>query len=192
MPIRLTGNLKSNSSNLLSYLEAQNKDITAATQTLLTGVRLRLRRRINKYWKNVFCTEGNCNYFKTIIAVPPGIANVSKDQVICEGSLVTLSCNATGRPTPTITWRKVEDNGTDSAPLLPVVDGKYVLSNIQQSANGTYRCTANNRVGVPANRTASVKVECKSSFLYSCDFNFQTSWCCIGNTAVYDVSYTDV
>lgn len=124
--------------------------------------------------------------------MPPGIANVSKDQVICEGSLVTLSCNATGRPTPTITWTKVEDNGTDSAPLLPVLDGKHVLSNIQQSANGTYRCTADNRVGVPANRTASVKVECKSSFLYSCDFNFQTSWCCIGNTSVYDVSYCHI
>ena len=73
--------------------------------------------------------------------MPPGIANVSNDQVVCEGSLVTLSCSATGRPTPTITWTKVEDNGTDSAPLLPVVDRKYVLSNIQRSANGTYRCT---------------------------------------------------
>ena len=95
--------------------------------------------------------------------------------MVCEGSLVTLSCNATGRPTPTITWTKVEDNGTDGAPLLPVVDGKHVLSNIQRSANGTYRCTADNRVAVPVNRTVSVKVECKSSFLYSCDFNFQTS-----------------
>ena len=107
--------------------------------------------------------------------MPSGIAYVSKDQVICEGSLVTLSCNATGKPTPTITWTKVEDNGTDSAPLLTVVDGIYVLSNIQRSANGTYRCTADNGVGDPVNRTVSVKVECKSSFLYSYDFNFQIS-----------------
>ena len=107
--------------------------------------------------------------------MPPEIANVSNDQVVCEGSLVTLSCNATGRPTPTITWTKVEDNGKDSAPLLPVVDGKYVLSNIQRTANGTYRCTAHNGVGTPVNHTVSVKVECKLFFLYSCDFNFQTS-----------------
>ena len=93
-----------------------------------------------------------------IFAVPPGIANASNDQVVCEGSLVTLSCNALGTPTPTITWTKVEDNGTDSVPLLTVVDGKYVLSNIQRSANGTYRCTADNGVGVPVNRTVSVKV----------------------------------
>ena len=107
--------------------------------------------------------------------MPPGIANVSNDQVVCEGFLVTLSCNATGRPTPTINWTKVEGNGEDSAPLLPVVDGKYVLSNIQRCANGTYRCTAHNGVGIPVNHTVSVKVDCKSSFLYSCDFNFQTS-----------------
>ena len=107
--------------------------------------------------------------------MPPGIANVGNDQVVFEGSLVTLSCNATGRPTPTITWTKVEDHGTDSAPLLPVVDGIYVLSNIKRSANGTYRCTAHNGVGTPVNHTVSVNVECKLSFLYSCDFNFQTS-----------------
>ena len=156
-------------------MKAQNKKTSAATQTLLTRFRLRLPRRINKYWRNVFCTEGNCNYLKTFFVVPPGIAGVNKDQVVCEGSLVTLSCNATGRPTPTITWTKVKDNGTDSAPLLPVVYGKYVLSNIQRSSNETYRCTADNGVGVPVNRTVSVKVECKSSFLYCCDFNFQTS-----------------
>ena len=106
--------------------------------------------------------------------MPPGIAYVSYDQAVCEGSLVTLVCNATGRPTPHITWTKVEDNGIDNAPLLPVVDGKYNLSNILRSANGTYRCTADNGVGTPDNRTVSVKVKCKSSFLYSCDFNLQT------------------
>ena len=107
--------------------------------------------------------------------MPPGIANVSNDRVVCEGSLVTLSCNATGKPTPNITWRKVEDNGTDGAALFPVVEGKHLLNNIQRSANGTYRCTADNGVGVPVNRTVSVKVECKSSFLYSYDFNFHIS-----------------
>lgn len=98
--------------------------------------------------------------------MPPGIANVSNDQVACEGSLVTLSCNATGKPTPNISWTKVEDNGTDSAPLLPAMDGKYVMSNIQRSVNGTYRCTADNGVGAPVNRTVRVKVECKSRTFY--------------------------
>ena len=99
---------------------------------------------------------------------------------------MTLSCNATGKPTPTITWTKVEDNGTDGAPLFPVVEGKHLLSNIQRSANGTYRCTADNGVGVPVNRTVSVKVECKSSFLYSYDYNFQISMTLYRYTSVND------
>ena len=40
--IRLKGKSKRFSSNLLSPLGAQNKDIGAASQTLLTGNRLRL------------------------------------------------------------------------------------------------------------------------------------------------------
>lgn len=92
--------------------------------------------------------------------VPPEIRNVSSNQDICEGSLVTLSCNATGKPTPSITWTRVEANGSDSAPL-PAVDGTYLINNITRSSNGTmYRCTAENGVGT-VNRTVQVAVRCK-------------------------------
>ncbi|CAH3026735.1 unnamed protein product, partial [Porites evermanni] len=93
--------------------------------------------------------------------LPPGIANVSNDQVVCEGSLIFLSCNATGIPPPNITWTRVEDDGTDSEPLLPVVDGKYATSNIQRNTNRTYRCTADNGVGAPFNRTVRLEAQCK-------------------------------
>ena len=52
LPIRLRGNLKHISGNALSSLGegrgggGENKDISVASQTLLTGVRLRLRRRL--------------------------------------------------------------------------------------------------------------------------------------------------
>ena len=93
--------------------------------------------------------------------MPPGIANVSNDQVVCEGSLIFLSCNATGIPPPNITWTRVKDDGTDSEPLLPVVKGKYATSNIQRNTNRTYRCTADNGVGAPFNRTVRVEAQCK-------------------------------
>lgn len=96
-----------------------------------------------------------------LFPVPPGIANVSNDQVVCEGSLIFLSCNATGIPPPNITWTRVEDDGTDSEPLLPVVDGKYATSNIQRNTNRTYRCTADNGVGAPFNRTVRPEAQCK-------------------------------
>ena len=45
-PIKLKGNSTRTSGNLLSLLGAQNKDVVAASQTLLTEVRLRLLRRL--------------------------------------------------------------------------------------------------------------------------------------------------
>ena len=45
-PIKLKGNSTRTSGNLLSLLGAQNKDVAAASQTLLTEVRLRLLRRL--------------------------------------------------------------------------------------------------------------------------------------------------
>ena len=74
--------------------------------------------------------------------------------------MVTLYCNATGKPAPNINWTRVWENGTDSE-QLPVVDGSYVMSNIKRSSSGTYRCTAYNGVGNPVNRTVKVIVRCK-------------------------------
>ena len=85
---------------------------------------------------------------------------MSNNQDVCEGSMFTLNCNATGKPTPNITWTRVWENGTDSE-QLQVVDGNYVMSNIKRSSNGTYRCTAYNGVGDPVNRTVEVIVGCK-------------------------------
>ena len=71
--------------------------------------------------------------------------------------MVTLSCNATGKPIPNITWTRVWENGTDSGEL-PSMDGFYVISNACKSSDGTYRCKASNGVGHPANQTTEVIV----------------------------------
>ena len=94
-----------------------------------------------------------------LFTVPSGV-DVSKNQSVCEGATVTLSCNATGKPIPTITWTRVWENGSDSGEL-PSVNGLYVISNITKSSNGTYRCTASNQVGDPANKMTDVTVESK-------------------------------
>ena len=88
------------------------------------------------------------------------IVYVSNDQDVCDGSTVTLGCNATGKPVSNITWTRVWENGTDSEEL-PAVHGYYVIRNISRSSNGTYRCTAYNGVGDPVNRTVKVTVRCK-------------------------------
>ena len=82
------------------------------------------------------------------------------DQYVCVGSMVTLSCKATGKPIPNITWTRVWGNGTDSGEL-PSMDGFYVISNTNRSSNGTYRCSASNGIGNPANQTTEVIVGSK-------------------------------
>ena len=47
-PIRLKGILKPTSSKLLSLLEAQNKDLSAASQRLLIRVTLHLQHTLNE------------------------------------------------------------------------------------------------------------------------------------------------
>jgi len=51
LPLRLKGNSKRISGNLLSLLEAQNKDIGATSKTLLAGVKLRLQ--VHRLVKNL-------------------------------------------------------------------------------------------------------------------------------------------
>ena len=82
------------------------------------------------------------------------------DQYVCVGFVVTLSCKATGKPIPNVTWTRVWENGTDSGELLSM-DGFYVISNTSRSSNGTYRCTAFNGIGDPANQTTEVIVGSK-------------------------------
>ena len=48
LPIKMKGNSKRTSGNSLSPLGAQNKDIGAASRTLLTEVKLHLRRRLSR------------------------------------------------------------------------------------------------------------------------------------------------
>ena len=74
--------------------------------------------------------------------------------------MVTLSCNTTGKPIPSITWTRVWENGADSGEL-PSMDGIYVISNASRSSHGTYRCTVSNGVGTPANQTTEVTVASK-------------------------------
>uniref|UniRef100_A0A3B4BD97 Ig-like domain-containing protein n=1 Tax=Periophthalmus magnuspinnatus TaxID=409849 RepID=A0A3B4BD97_9GOBI len=51
-----------------------------------------------------------------IVQVPASIYKVSEDVIVNEGSNVTLSCLASGRPDPIITWRLLNPSG-ESQPI---------------------------------------------------------------------------
>ena len=68
---------------------------------------------------------------------------------------VTLFCNATGRPTASLSWIRVSDETT-------VASGNTLLiQTADRTDRGEYRCEANNGVGNAASKTAYLDVQCK-------------------------------
>jgi len=70
----------------------------------------------------------------------------SSDQAADQGDDIELTCNATGKPTPTIEWSRL------GGALLPIGQEKLQSSilpiiNIQPRHRGIYRCIAANSVG---------------------------------------------
>ena len=93
------------------------------------------------------------------ILVAPSVYVSTSALVTKEGSNVSLSCNASGKPEPSISWTRV-----GSSKVLSVSPS---LTIVNVSRPGTpenmiqYQCTASNGVGTPATATVNVTVHCK-------------------------------
>ena len=66
---------------------------------------------------------------------------------------MTLSCNASGTPQPMVSWIKVDSHVRFNTSDL-------VLTNINRSESGQYRCEASNKCG-NASETATIEVQCE-------------------------------
>ena len=81
-----------------------------------------------------------------------------------EGDNVTLSCNATGNPVPSISWTK--DGSAISSPRISLSsDGtQLTITNVNRDDRGDYKCVTNNSIGdsVTSN-AATLDVQCKYS-----------------------------
>lgn len=73
---------------------------------------------------------------------------------------VTLFCNATGRPTASLSWIRVSDETTG-------VSGNTLrIQTVDRTDRGEYRCEGNNGVGNAASKTAYLDVQCKRFSLF--------------------------
>ncbi|XP_047462474.1 neurotrimin isoform X1 [Mugil cephalus] len=76
-----------------------------------------------------------------LVQVPPKIINLSKDIVVNEGANVTLMCQASGKPEPSISWKLVSSSGDLAS------DDEYLeIPSISRQRAGTYECTAVNDI----------------------------------------------
>ena len=76
-----------------------------------------------------------------------------QNKTVTEGDDVTLSCNASGMPSPMVSWINVGSH-------MRINRNELVLANINRSDAGEYRCEASNECG-NASETARIFVQCK-------------------------------
>ena len=76
-----------------------------------------------------------------------------QNQTVIEDDNVTLTCTASGIPSPTVSWIKVGSGARFNRSEL-------VFTNIKRSEAGEYRCEASNECG-NASESAGIDVQCK-------------------------------
>nr|XP_034325964.1 opioid-binding protein/cell adhesion molecule homolog isoform X10 [Crassostrea gigas] len=97
-----------------------------------------------------------------IVLVPPTILDSSSNDLTAkEGDTVTLTCNVSGVPKPTVQWfRKPHADSRDQHKERVGINGEtLIIHNITRYCDGIYECVAFNDVPPAVNRVISVMVE---------------------------------
>ena len=98
-----------------------------------------------------------------LIIVAPLITTQPRGGPVTEGDNVTLSCNASGNPVPTITWTR---NGSVLISSVPRISFRaesreLTITTIDTADSGEYQCVANNSVGNDTSDAATIDVQRK-------------------------------
>ena len=93
--------------------------------------------------------------FALSLALPTAIVK-PKQIATHEGKDVSVVCNATGNPKPSIKWRRVIKKLPTNAHVEN--NGTLVLKNLQKVDGGLYQCIAENTVG-KADDSATIVVQ---------------------------------
>ena len=95
-----------------------------------------------------------------LLLVPAIITEISSEQTFREGDNLQLTCKASGKPEPNITWTKEKTGNQGKTGLLQ--EGKVLtIKKISRNDSGTFNCTAYNGFGEADSRTVHVNVTCE-------------------------------
>ena len=99
--------------------------------------------------------------FYFLITVAPNITTHPQNATVTEGENVTLSCDASGNPTPTISWTK--DGSAVNSPRVSLSPDykQLTITNVNKADSGQYRCVANNSNGTVTSNAATLDIRCK-------------------------------
>ena len=118
-----------------------------------------------------FCVTWILALITTVVSFvtdPPDIAVDPQNRTATEGNNVTLSCNVSGNPEPSISWTidEFQVNTTINSRVSLSADKKELtITKAKRTDNGNYQCVANNSLGIATSDAATVDVQCKSSML---------------------------
>ena len=113
-----------------------------------------------------------------MITVAPLITTQPQGGLVYEGDNVTLSCNASGKPVPTITWTRNGSVLTSSVPRISfgVESRELTITIVNRTDRGEYRCVANNSEGNVTSDAATLDVQCEyTSCPFECDMTGKTN-----------------
>ena len=95
-----------------------------------------------------------------LLLVPTYITGISGEPTVRQGDNLQLTCEASGRPEPNITWTKEKPGNQGNTHV--VQEGKVLnITHIKKTDAENYTCTANNGFGEPESRTVYVNVTCE-------------------------------
>lgn len=90
-------------------------------------------------------------------AMIKSIEPVGPTQVLKKGSSLTLNCNVTGYPPPTIKWTKKGKH--ESSEVVDLTsEPSIILNSVDRRDSGVYECSAENNQGPKASSSLSVRV----------------------------------
>ena len=101
--------------------------------------------------------------FLFIVRVAPQITTQPQAGSVTEGDNVTLSCNASGNPVPTISWTRDGSLVSSGHQRISFEAGNRLLTitNVNRTDSGEYLCVADNSEGNDTSNAITLDVKCK-------------------------------
>ncbi|PVD21910.1 hypothetical protein C0Q70_17713 [Pomacea canaliculata] len=95
------------------------------------------------------------------VVVPPRFTTDEAvgDLIVREGSKAELVCNASGIPSPTITWSRKPQTVGQRTERIGEAGQVLVIHNVTRYCGGTYECVAENGVPPSVRREVNVRVQ---------------------------------
>lgn len=105
---------------------------------------------------SLLCGMAHALLISSSLPEPPAIGSVSSSMTVDDGTDVRLNCSATGFPSPSYQWRKLD--GVIPSTAIGVNSSTLLLPGIGEEGGGVYTCSATNFLGSAESSSIQITV----------------------------------